>query len=301
MTGAASEGRRNARRKDRADTLSVGVVGLGQIGGSILRCLHRQRPHVNVTAYDRRPALSTPTRPFAAWAPTLADLVVGSDLVILAVPVPGILALLPRIGRLARRRTSPKRLVVCDVGSVKAPVRDAATRWAGAYDYVGLHPLAGGERSGWEASDANLFRGRTVCYCAEPARGERLARRLISLLGGRAYRVDPQVHDTLVAQTIGLPHLLAFAAAGLSNRRDPAAARLQGGSWQSLTRVVRSDPAMVAGFLHANAADQRRILRPFLVELNRLDRLLGRATAGPLERALRHASGVLSGPLRRRV
>jgi prephenate dehydrogenase len=267
--------------------LTVGIVGLGLIGGSIARRL-AGRHGCEVVAFDTNMSIRRRARGVVRWCPSLEALVVASDIVVLAVPVPAIVALLPDIARASLSRRSRRRLVVTDVGSIKAPVARAAARYRTAFDYVGLHPIAGGEVNGWRASHATLFEGRTIVYCPAGPRPDRLARALISALGGKAVAMNPLEHDRMAAETIGLPHLLAFAASGL---RPPATARhpLRGTSWAGLTRVSVSDPAFVAGLLYANASHQRRVLRVFRERLAELERLLAQSTAAPLARALRKA------------
>jgi prephenate dehydrogenase len=261
---SAATTRRSAGR-DRAATprllrgRSIGIVGLGLIGGSLLRGLSRHRPAVALRGHDRRPELSAATRRYGTWCQSIDDIVDGCDVVVLSVPAPEIVRLLPIIAARAAHRSSPRRLLVCDTGTVKAPVVRAAARWRAAFDFAGLHPLAGGERGGWEAADAGIFRARPFLACPSTRRAGALVRELIRLVGGVPFSMDARAHDRIVADTIGVPHALAFAAAGIL----PAGrhrTHVHGRSWQSLTRVAASDPAMVAGFLHANATNQIRAL-----------------------------------------
>ncbi len=268
----------------------VGIVGLGQIGGSLVRRLGRYRPSIRVVGFDRRGDLAARAGRHCEWCDSLDRLVAACDIVILAVPVPAVVDLLPKIATLARKRIGPRRLVVMDVGSVKVMVAKRAARLSDAFDYVGLHPLAGGERNGWDAADADLFEGRTFVYCPTGRSADRAARALIGLTGGVVRAMSAKAHDKEIAELVGLPHLLAFAAAGLAVRRG-ADATLRGGSWRSLTRVAASDWTMVAGFLHGNAVNQRRAVRMFVKRLDELDRLLSRRSIRPLERKLRAWQG----------
>ena len=265
--------------------MTIGVVGLGQIGGSVVRCLSRLRPELDVVGHDLRADLAPRVRTFCSWCDRFDGLVAQSDVVVLAVPVPASIGLLPRIARLAQQRTARRRLLVCDVGTVKASIVAAAARYRADYDFVGLHPVAGGERNGWETGDRRLFAGRPFVFCPAGRRQDRLARELIGLLGGRAIRIDAPTHDQVVAETIGLPHLVAFAAAGIA---APMKAHdlLRGRSWGSLTRVAASDPAMVAGFFQGNGANQVRVLRRLRARLDMLERLLQQPSGRALERWL---------------
>lgn len=259
----------------------IGVVGLGQIGGSLVRQLGRHRPALTVRGHDRQADISRKARRYCSWCADLEQLVTSCDIVMLSVPVPEIIRLLPVIQELAAGRTRPRRLLVCDTGTLKAPVVAAAARCAPAYDFVGLHPLAGGERNGWDAARADLFRDRPVIFCPARTGHAAVARELIGLLGAQPVAMDPKVHDRIVARTIGLPHLIAFAAAGL-RPAVPLRSPLRGRSWKSLTRVAASDPAMVVGFFHDNIGNQLRALRQFRARLDRVETALQRPSLGPL-------------------
>ncbi len=267
---------------------TIGVVGLGLIGGSVLKRLARHRPALRVRGFDRDADLADAVRPYGRWCGSLDALVAASDVLVLCVPVPEIARLLPIVAHLARARAGRGRLLVTDMGSMKRPVARAAARWRADFDYVGMHPLAGGERNGWAAASGSLFRDRVIVYCPAGTRQDRAARELARLLGGVPVPMAAAAHDRMAAETIGLPHLVAFAAAGL---RPPAHAPhpLRGTSWGSLTRVSVSDPAFVAGLLQPNAAHQRRVVQAFIRRLLALTALVERATPGPLTRALRRA------------
>jgi prephenate dehydrogenase len=263
---------------------AIGIVGAGQVGGSIIRRLGSLRPAVTVLATDRDASLAAQVRRHARWCPSLESLVAQSDLVVLAVPPQAIVRLLPRVARSASRRKSRRRLLVVDTGTIKAPIVEEAARWAGVFDFVGLHPTVGVERNGWEAADADMFEGQVVIYCPAAPRPAAIARELVRMLGARPVAMDPNVHDRRVAEGIGLPHIVAFAAAGAVAGTPPH--RLRAGSWQSLTRVVVSDTSMVAGFLAGNARAQLRVLRRFQARLADVERRLEDGSIARLERHL---------------
>ena len=178
-----------------------------------------------------------------------------------------------------------------DTGTVKmAPMR-AAAHHRGSFDFVGLHPLAGSEGHGWDAASANLFAGRQIVYCtASPGRFAASARELIVLLGAVPLKMDAKIHDQFGAAAIGLPHILAFAARGYASKSKKANL-LRGSSWESLARVAASDPAMVAGFLSANASEQIKALKQFQRHLDRITKLLTHPDEKRLEQVLRSMAG----------
>jgi prephenate dehydrogenase len=267
--------------------MSVGVVGLGQIGGSIVRRLSRFRPALTLLGTDHNNSIAPLARRYCRWRSSVDALVSESDLVILAVPVPVIVDLLPSVATHATTRDLRNRLLVTDTGTVKLPILRAARRYRKAFDYVGLHPLSGTEQSGWRAARADLFvDDKIVCFERGANRKVRIAHELIRLLGGRCITIDAAKHDRLIATTIGLPHLLAYAVQGLPGRTEDVK-RLHGRSWGSLTRVAASDPAMVGGFLFTNAREQKRVARQLQRHLDQLIDALDDPTGQRLESLLR--------------
>lgn len=278
------------RRKKRPRLLrgmTVGVVGLGQIGGSVVKALAPHRPALQIIGHDRIAAIRGKSRRYLRWAETLGEAVQDSDCLILAIPVPQIIEVLPQIARLAASRAPHRRLLVLDTGTIKTPVVRAASRHRRSFDFIGLHPLSGGERNGWPASRAGLFNNdRVICCAARRTRSELMAHELIRLLGAHVIHIAPKQHDRMIATTIGLPHMLAFAAQGLPSRSG-AVQRLHGRSWGTLTRVAASDPAMVGGFLCTNAQEQTRVARQFQRHLEQIIEALKDPSGRMIERLLR--------------
>ncbi|GAA4679265.1 prephenate dehydrogenase [Phytohabitans rumicis] len=238
--------------------MDIAVIGLGLIGGSTLRALaaagHR------VLGYDADPATRATARTAAAKAPvsgrwqvtaTVRDAVASAELVVVAVPLPAVEGVLIELGGAGYSG------LVTDVTSVKGPVQDLVThrlpRLAG---FVGGHPMAGRERSGFDAADADLFTGCAWVLCLEPQTTQ-LADwlQLAVLYTGMGARVVPTTaaeHDQAVAAVSHVPHLLAAALATAAT--DPLAAALAAGSFRDGTRVAASRPQLTAAMCGGNAA-----------------------------------------------
>ena len=189
----------------------VGVVGLGLIGGSLAKAL--QAAGVPVVATD--PASNEEAR---AAGLSVVDDVAGlalhrPEVVVLAAPLRAMRAV---AGELAEALAGEPGWdpTVTDVGSVKAPVREAVADAGLAGRYVGAHPMSGTERSGFDASSAELMQGipwAVTCAGAEagvagtdPARLERVLRLVTGPLGGTAAVLTDDLHDEAPARERGL-------------------------------------------------------------------------------------------------
>ncbi len=139
---------------------------------------------------------------------------------------------------------------VADTASVKAPVLSALGETG---RFVGAHPLAGAETSGWAASAPEVVAGAVWAVC--PAGDDSLEPvcRLsdaVERLGGRLLACTPDEHDAAVARTSHLPHVVAAALAELA--AEPLRAALSGTALRDMTRVARAEPALWADILAAN-------------------------------------------------
>lgn len=237
------------------------MIGLGLIGGSLAHALagagHR------VLGYDADPSTRAVARTAAAqtspgrrWqvAGTVRDAVAGAELVVLAVPLPAVGAIFDELARL--RYTG----LVTDVTSVKGAVRDLAAsrlstggqRLAG---FVGGHPMAGRETSGFASADPNLFRGCAWVLCLEPDTdlGDWLdLAALVTSLGARVVPTTAADHDHAVATVSHVPHLVAAALVRLA-ADDPLALTLGAGSFRDGTRVAASPASLTAAMCGGNA------------------------------------------------
>jgi prephenate dehydrogenase len=231
--------------------VNVAVIGLGLIGGSVLQAL-AARAHRTV-GFDADPATRATARTAAAraatgtrWqvAGTIHDAINEADLVVLAVPLPAVPAVL--------REMAGYSGLITDVTSVKGAVRDLT----GDFAFVGGHPMAGRETSGFRSADPALFAGCAWVLCLEPDRTSlpdwlTLAE-LFTGLGARVVPTTADEHDRAVAAVSHVPHLLA-AALATAVADDPLAAALAAGSFRDGTRVAASRPELVAAMCGGNA------------------------------------------------
>ncbi|WP_307974610.1 prephenate dehydrogenase [uncultured Parolsenella sp.] len=223
----------------------VGVVGLGLIGGSIARAMARGGHEVY--AFD----LNTDIETFAAietTAGTLTDeLVPTCELIVLACYPKACVDWLREHADLV----SPDAIVI-DTGGVKRSICEPCfeiAREAGI-TFVGCHPMAGTQFSGYAHSRANMFEGAPMVVCPAPeVRGVEclaLVDRLEGLLSPCGFDkftvTTPERHDEVIAYTSQLAHVVSNAYV-----KSPTLALRQGfaaGSYRDLTRVARLNPTM---------------------------------------------------------
>src|SRR5207244_2996061 len=149
--------------------------------------------------------------------------------------------------------------VVTDVGSTKAGIARVADRLTAgrALAFVGSHPMAGSERSGYGVARADLFRSATVVVTptdrTEPHAVKAVAG-FWEALGARVSALDPETHDQAVAAISHLPHLVAYALVDGAARFGPTALELAARGFKDTTRIAASDPDVWAEIFLANRA-----------------------------------------------
>ncbi|GIH09847.1 prephenate dehydrogenase [Rhizocola hellebori] len=241
--------------------MNIAVIGLGLIGGSLIRAL-AARGH-RVLGFDADPAVRATARDAAARMPatgrwqvtaTIRDVAADADLVVLAVPLPALHNVLDALV------ASGFHGLITDVTSVKGQVRDAvATRLTGAANpvagFVGGHPMAGREASGFASGDAALFTGCAWVLCLDEGVGLDdwlTVAELITELGARVVPATTEEHDRAVAAISHVPHLMASALAA-NAAEDLLALTLAAGSFRDGTRVAATRPELVAAMCGGNA------------------------------------------------
>jgi prephenate dehydrogenase len=185
-------------------------------------------------------------------APSDAAAVHGADLVVLAMPLPQLREALISV----RPHLSP-RAVLTDVGTLKAPVHAAVRELLPEARFVGGHPLAGTEDSGWLAADPLLFRDAPWTLTIEDDTDMEawlcVAERVCDL-GAKPVPATAAAQDAAVARVIGLPHVLAEALALTGLSGGPLGLSLAAGSYRSGSRVARTRPELVATWCDGNDA-----------------------------------------------
>ena len=241
--------------------MRVAFLGLGLIGGSIACALREAGGDWWTGAWS--PSGTGPRAALAAGAidhaaSTAPELLEVADLVVLAAPPLACIGLIGRLGGAWRGALRPGATVT-DVASAKAEL--GAKALAAGLPWVGGHPMAGRETSGFGAADATMFRDRP--WVITPATGGGNAARVEALAlacGARPVSMDAALHDRLTAAISHVPLLtsvmLVEAMAGTAAGTDPdweAASTLAAGGWRDTTRLARGDTAMGAEIAATNA------------------------------------------------
>jgi prephenate dehydrogenase len=252
----------------------VCVIGLGLIGGSLLR----GAAAVGRTAWGATPSEVDAEAASRAGYDVTTDIgfalrraAEAEALVVLAVPLTAVNDVLTQVAEHA------PHCLLTDVTSVKGPVLSAVRRIVPWARFVGGHPMSGTAESGWQAADPALFGGAAWVVGVEDDTDLAVWADVAQLaldVGAHVVPLPATSHDETVARISHLPHLLAAVLAAVGAQGGPLAMTLAAGSYTDGTRVAGTRPELVRAMTEGN----REALLPIL------DDALGRlgATRGSL-------------------
>ena len=273
----------------------VRIVGSGLLGASL--GLRLRQLGARVQLEDASPASAALARDLGAGDIATADSP-APQLVVVATP--------PDVSGDVVKASLDRfpEAVVTDVASVKARIVGEVAGHPGAERYAGSHPMAGRERSGAIAADADLFVGRPWVITpvgglqekseggGRPPRGEeavRAVQRLALAVGSLPVVMDAAAHDTAAAVVSHMPQLIASLVAGELRSAPAQALELAGQGLRDVTRIAHSDSRLWAAIIAGNAPAVAASLRGVAKNLDALIAALDGGEEDPF------APGVLAG------
>ena len=259
--------------------MKIALLGCGQIGGSFAAALKKSGADVTITAFDQTPEHALYLRDHHyvdRIAASAADAVNDADIVMLATPLRSYQAIASAIAPHVKTHA-----IVTDVGSVKASMQ-AIKPLLKNQRLVPGHPIAGIEKSGPEATNADLFRQRLVLLTPDAttdAAAVQAVETLWHLTGANTQHIDTAAHDAIYARVSHLPHFIAFVAAQLM---ADYGIHLDAGdaSGQQFLRLSRSNPRMWADIALENRTALRESLRIYIGILHAFKKELESGTPG---------------------
>jgi 3-phosphoshikimate 1-carboxyvinyltransferase len=284
------------------------VIGVGLIGGSVAKAARANGLAKTIVGYGRdQDAVNLQTAKrlgvidefYVGWvsdsvtqqSPTdnvglryanptyesaIAHTVKDADCVLIATPVASIEAIFTQLKPFWSQNT-----IYTDVGSTKSSVLAAAERVFGFIpdNLVAAHPIAGAERSGVEAALVDLFfHKRLIITPTETTQPEAVQKikQFWQGMGALVSIMDAQHHDSILAATSHLPHILAFALVDMLGHQDEQTEifRYAAGGFRDFTRIASSDPTMWKDICQANKQEILPLIEQLREELAKISGLL---------------------------
>ncbi|MBR2068753.1 MAG: prephenate dehydrogenase/arogenate dehydrogenase family protein [Candidatus Gastranaerophilales bacterium] len=229
----------------------VGVISLGLIGGSILKALCKK--------YDLYCYSTSLAKEAFNYSENISDnleIIKDCDIVFVCSPISKTLEMLEKLENIVR-----KDCIVLDCASVKKDFLNKKFN----YNFIMSHPMAGREKTGFEASEEFLFKGAK--WLVE--KDNPLAKKIIEDTGANMVITDMNKHDYMCAMISHLPMFLAY---GLFSCADDNSKYIASSGFRDMTRLV-SNPLMSADMLELNKDNIDNALNNMIEKLNYLKNL----------------------------
>lgn len=263
-----------------------GFIGLGLIGGSIAKALRKVYPKCRLLAYDiNQNALASAVADGVIDIPLseIKEAISSCDYIFLCAPV----SENDKNLLLIKEHISPS-CILTDAGSVKTDIHKHIKK-AGLEDqFIGGHPMAGSERTGYLNSKALLL--ENAYYILTPCQGvseEALAdfKELISSLGAIPLILTCEQHDYVTAAVSHLPHVIAASLVNLirdSDSEDGIMKMIAAGGFKDITRIASSSPVMWQQICMTNGENIITLLDAYMEALAKIRRQVASSDAPKL-------------------
>lgn len=253
---------------------TYGFIGLGLIGGSIARAIRAKHPDARIVAYDiNQDALNAALSD--GVADTAADAIdsrfTECDYLFLCAPVQKNDENLEAV-----KKILSKDCLLTDVGSVKSDIHQTIRKAGLSDQFIGGHPMAGSERTGYINSKALLL--ENAYYILSPTDtvpAEKIEdyRNLVASLGAIPLILDCAAHDYATAAISHLPHVIAAALVNLVRDNDNADGTLKmiaAGGFKDITRIASSSAQMWQQICLTNTDNIITLLDKYIASLNHI-------------------------------
>lgn len=255
---------------------TIAILGPGLLGASAGIAAHQACAAKRIVAWARKSDVRVLCEQSDWCDAVFADIkeaVVDADLVVICTPVHTILPIYASIAHHLKPGA-----IVTDVGSTKSLiVRDARSHTPEDSYFIGSHPMAGSDKSGFSSGRGDLFQNRACLVTPlsdTPSAPLDKVVRFWGSLGMHVHTVSPEDHDEIVANISHLPHILASALCSYLDTRPHTWRDFAGGGLRDTTRIAGGDPGLWREIIEQNSDEILRALRGFQDELHTLESAL---------------------------
>lgn len=241
--------------------MKIGIVGLGLIGGSILKALQNK---YELYCVSKSPKTIEKASAFASLSSDDYSILKDCDVIFVATPISHTLETLDRLESIVS-----EDCIVTDTASVKTFVMEKER----PYKFIGSHPMAGTENNGFDSSFKELFEGaKWVITPNIDTKEEDITtlKKIISEMKAEIIIANPFEHDEAVALISHMPMLVSQAIFKAAEKND-LALKLASSGFRDMTRLAMSNLTMAKDMMHYNPFNINHALTKVIESLNLLD------------------------------
>lgn len=249
----------------------IGFIGLGLIGGSIAKAIRLYYPDCELTAFDKNKemlALAVQDGTIDTACSSVDGHFKDCTYIFLCAPVAYNAAYLHRLKEIIRTGC-----IITDVGSVKTSIHEEAKALGLTAQFIGGHPMAGSEKSGYSNAKAHLIENAYYILtpsCNVPQEKVAEFQHFIESLHAIPLVLDYTEHDYITGAISHLPHILAACLVNFVRKADNEEAlmkRLAAGGFKDITRIASSSPVMWQQICMKNKENISAILGEYIETL----------------------------------
>lgn len=260
---------------------TIGIVGLGLIGGALAKTIHRIHPSIRLLACDPNEeslAQALAEGVICQGTKSLTEDFSNCRYIFLCAPVEKNQQYLDQIAPWLH-----DGCILSDTGSVKSAIhREVAARGLSPW-FIGGHPMAGSEMSGYVHATAYLLENAYFLITYEDSLKRETAleyKDFIASLGCIPFPMSPKQHDFSTAAVSHLPHILASSLVHLIKNLDDeheSMKSIAAGGFKDITRIASSSPVMWQEICLANREQILLLLDGFLKFLTQMKEIISDA------------------------
>ncbi|MFH1846076.1 MAG: prephenate dehydrogenase [Candidatus Omnitrophota bacterium] len=250
----------------------IAIIGIGLIGGSIGKAVLEKGLADEVVGICRRESSldrAVKAGVFSAgYVNDYEKALKDAEIIFIATPVNTMKETFKKLAEVVKN----KNVIVTDAGSTKKEIVDYAEAFKENFSFIGGHPLAGSEKSGVEYADGALFEGSFCILTKGNETNEEALKQVKKLwhaMGAKVRVESAEQHDKILAFTSHLPHVVAYALAGIQDK-DTVSGMLSSG-FKDTTRIASSDGTLWAEIFMSNKDNLLTAIRTFKAFLSELE------------------------------
>jgi len=268
--------------------MNIAIIGVGLIGGSIGMAIKSKaesyKSKVKIIAIGRNIKHLKLAKKLGAVDEITTDIKKGvknADIIFICIPVGLIADTVKNILPYCKRG-----VIITDVGSVKEEIVNEVEKFLSTpYSvraihelpllptpcfFVGGHPIAGSEKISVKHASQDLYKDAIVILTPTrktDKKALKTVKHLWHIMGAKVEIMSAKKHDQVVSYTSHLPHIVAFALVKIINHL-----KFAGNSFQDMTRIVSSNPAMWSDIFFENRKNILKAVKEFCKELSKIEK-----------------------------
>jgi len=272
---------------------TVSIIGVGLIGGSFALALKNKGLADKIIGYGKNEERLKRAKNLAIinqFTTSLKDAALA-DLIVLATPLGVFEKIVSDLAEFLKKGT-----VVIDVGSVKEWVVERIEKiLPSGVHFVGTHPIAGSDKTGFEYARAELFEGAKVII-TPTERTDKSALEKISILwkkvGADVEFMSAKEHDRVYALMSHLPHLISFCMVNAVSEIDRNLINYAGSGFKSFTRIAKSSPELWGDIFILNSDNILKCLSIFCDQVEEIKKLIKERNLDELKKCIEKAKNL---------